>query len=67
MIQRRADYLSLPKARFDHHHIELQLSHLPRDQISAACNHATYLQQRRVMMQAWSDYLDGCLIVGISK
>lgn len=46
---------------FDHHHIELQLAHLPRDQVSAAYNHATYLQQRRVMMQAWSDHLDQCL------
>ncbi len=60
MIQRRAEYVSLPKARFDHHPIELQLSHLPRDQISAAYNHATYLQQRWVMMQTRSDYLDGC-------
>ena len=46
---------------FDHHHIELQLAHLPRDQVSAAYNHATYLKQRRVMMQAWSDYLDECV------
>ncbi len=47
---------------FDHHHIELQLAHLPRDQVSAAYNHATYLKQRRSMMQAWSDCLDQCLI-----
>ena len=46
---------------FDHHHIELQVAHLPRDQVSAAYNHATYLKQRRVMMQAWSDYLDECV------
>lgn len=47
---------------FDHHHIELQLAHLPRDQVSAAYNHATYLKQRRVMMQAWSDYLEKILV-----
>lgn len=46
---------------FDHQHIELQLSHLPRDQVSAAYNHALYLAQRRKMMQAWADYLDECL------
>ncbi|MES2192170.1 MAG: integrase arm-type DNA-binding domain-containing protein [Pseudomonadota bacterium] len=46
---------------FDHQHIELQLAHLDRNQVSAAYNHATYLKQRRTMMQAWADYLDQCL------
>jgi integrase len=43
---------------FDHAHIELQLAHQERDEISAAYNFATYLPQRRKMMQAWADYLD---------
>lgn len=46
---------------FNHQHIELQLAHQPRDAVSAAYNHALYLKQRRVMMQKWADYLDGCL------
>jgi integrase len=43
---------------FDHAHIELQLAHQERDDVSAAYNFATYLPQRRKMMQAWADYLD---------
>lgn len=43
---------------FDHAHIELQLAHMERDQVSAAYNFATYLPQRRQMMHWWADYLD---------
>ena len=45
---------------FDHAHIELQLAHQERDEVSAAYNHATYLKQRTKMMQCWADYLDSC-------
>lgn len=45
---------------FDHAHIELQLAHQERNEVSAAYNHATYLKQRSKMMQDWSDYLDTC-------
>ncbi|MDF2457784.1 MAG: phage integrase [Nitrospira sp.] len=45
---------------FEHQHIELQLAHQERNQVSAAYNHATYLKQRARMMQAWADYLDAC-------
>ncbi len=51
----------LHEMAYDHHHIELQLAHQPRDAVSAAYNHALYLKQRRLMMQAWADHLDGCL------
>jgi integrase len=43
---------------FDHAHIELQLAHMERDAVSAAYNFATYLPQRRKMMQAYADHLD---------
>jgi integrase len=43
---------------FDHAHIELQLAHMERDRVSAAYNFATYLPQRRKMMQWWADHLD---------
>lgn len=43
---------------FDHAHIELQLAHQERNEVSAAYNHATYLKQRTKLMQDWSDYLD---------
>jgi hypothetical protein len=39
-------------------HIELQLAHQERNSVSAAYNHAQYLQPRAQMMQAWADYLD---------
>jgi integrase len=42
---------------YDHQHIELQLAHAPRNAVSAAYNHALYLQPRAKMMQAWADYL----------
>lgn len=47
---------------FDHAHIELQLAHQERNEVSAAYNHALYLKQRVAMMQTWSNYLDDCLI-----
>jgi integrase len=43
---------------FNHMHIELQLAHQERDAVSAAYNHATYLPQRREMLQWWADHLD---------
>ena len=39
--------------------IERALCHMPRDQVRAAYNRAQYLEERRRMMQAWADYLDG--------
>lgn len=44
-----------------HEHIELQLAHAPRNAVSAAYNHALYLEPRSRMMQAWGDYLEGQL------
>jgi integrase len=43
---------------YDHGHIELQLAHTPRNAVSAAYNHALYLEPRAKMMQDWSDYLE---------
>ena len=41
-----------------HEHIELQLAHQERNAVSAAYNHALYLESRANMMQAWADHLD---------
>jgi integrase len=38
--------------------IERQLAHDERDESRASYNHAQYLDERRRMMQAWSDYLE---------
>jgi integrase len=43
---------------YNHEHIELQLAHAPRNAVSAAYNHALYLEPRAKMMQGWADYLE---------
>ena len=39
--------------------IERQLAHLEANKVRAAYNHAEYLAERREMMQAWADWLEG--------
>jgi integrase len=39
--------------------IERQLAHVERNRVRAAYNRASYVPERRKMMQAWADYLDG--------
>jgi len=39
--------------------IELQLAHAERNKVRAADNKAQRLAERRKMMQAWADYIDG--------
>lgn len=39
--------------------IEHQLAHTVRDPLGRAYNRTTHLPERRDMMQAWADYLDG--------
>lgn len=39
--------------------IELQLAHAELDEVRGAYNRAQRLAERRNMMQAWADYLDG--------
>jgi integrase len=43
---------------YAHEHIELQLAHAPRNAVSAAYNHALYLEPRCRMMQDWADLLE---------
>jgi integrase len=43
---------------YSHDHIELQLAHAPRNAVSAAYNHALYLEPRARMMQDWADFLE---------
>jgi len=44
--------------KFPIERIEQQLGHQVRDMHGRAYNRTKYLDERRVMMQAWSDYLD---------
>ena len=41
--------------------IELQLAHVERNKTKAAYNHAKYMSDRKEMMQAWADWIDGLL------
>jgi len=43
---------------YNHDHIELQLAHAARNAVSAAYNHALYLEPRARMMQDWADFLE---------
>lgn len=42
--------------------IERQLAHVESNKVRAAYNRAQYLEERRKMMCAWADYLDGLKI-----
>lgn len=44
--------------KFPAHLIEAQLAHAVRDANGRAYNRTTHLEERRVMMQRWADYLD---------
>jgi integrase len=44
---------------FETHHIEVQLNHVDRNESRASYNRAKYLEQRRKMLEAWADYLNG--------
>ena len=46
---------------FDHEHIELQLAHTERKSVSAAYNHAKYLDKRRILMNQWANYFQASL------
>jgi integrase len=39
--------------------IERQLAHVEGNSVRAAYNHAQHIPERKKMMQAWADYLDG--------
>ena len=44
--------------RFPAHLIEAQLAHTVRDANGRAYNRTTHIEERRVMMQKWADYLE---------
>jgi len=44
---------------FDEEPIERQLGHAVKGPLGAAYNRADFIQERKKMMQAWADYLDG--------
>ena len=46
------------KLRFDSEIIEFQLSHTTKNPLGTAYDRAQFIDERRHMMQVWSDYID---------
>jgi integrase len=55
----------------DPHIIEHQLAHTVPDNLGSAYNRTKFIEQRKVMMQQWADYLDtlkaGALVIPIKR
>jgi len=51
----------LHEAGYEDDHIEIQLAHVPENEVKSAYNWAKYLTQRKKMMQDWADHLDELL------
>ena len=52
---------------FNRDHIEIQLSHADGNKVRGTYNHAQYLEDRRAMLQRWTDYLDGLKARALAK
>lgn len=56
------------KLGYRHEVVDRQLAHAQKDKVASAYDRAQFLDERRVMMQAWADYLDnvagGVVIAG---
>lgn len=50
----------LAEQNTNHEHAEACLAHKTGGSVSLAYNHATYLEQRKVIMQKWADYVEQC-------
>ena len=48
--------------KWSHDAVELQMSHLVGTKVSRAYNRAEHLEERRKMMQWWSNYIDSLLV-----
>ncbi len=56
----RALAMSTIKERLGYRHevVDRQLAHAQRDKVASAYDRAEFLAERKIMMQAWADYLD---------
>lgn len=43
---------------YRHEVVDRQLAHAPQDKLERAYDRASYLKERRIMMQAWADHID---------
>jgi integrase len=52
------------KLGYRHEVVDRQLAHVHKDKIARAYDRADFIDERRVMMQAWADYIDSLLLKG---
>jgi integrase len=52
------------KLGYRHEVVDRQLAHAPANKVDAAYDRAKFLDDRRVMMQEWADYLDKIALTG---
>ena len=45
---------------YRHEVVDRQLAHVPKSKIDRAYDRAKFLDERKVMMQQWSDFIDRC-------
>ncbi len=57
----RALAMTTIKEKLDYRHevIDRQLAHAPKSMVQRAYDRAQFLDERKIMMQDWADYLDG--------
>lgn len=53
----------LAEQSINHEHAEACLAHRTGGNVSLAYNHATYLEQRKEIMQFWGDFIEHCSII----
>jgi integrase len=52
------------KLGYRHEVVDRQLAHAPASKVEAAYDRAKFLDERKVMMQDWADYLDKIAVTG---
>lgn len=52
------------KLGYRHEVVDRQLAHAPTSKVDAAYDRAKFLDERKVMMQEWADYLDKVAVTG---
>jgi len=55
------------KLKYSEDIADVQLAHAPKSSNGRAYDRAKYLDDRKKMMQDWSDYLDDCKVKGLQK
>lgn len=59
MVVGRAGSTHLNEMGYRPDAIEAQLAHADMNNVRRTYNHATYLEERKVMMQEWADKING--------